>query len=52
MFNRHGVQHEQWVWDIRSEPGLVNVFAQIWGTDELLVSFGTYICVAEETATA
>jgi hypothetical protein len=41
LFNRYGCGHEQFAWDIRSEPALIDVFAQIWGTDELLVSFGT-----------
>ncbi|WVW86105.1 hypothetical protein I302_108144 [Kwoniella bestiolae CBS 10118] len=39
LFNRHGVQHEQWVWDVRSEQAIVDVFSKIWDTDELLVSF-------------
>ncbi|WVR06641.1 hypothetical protein IAU60_003673 [Kwoniella sp. DSM 27419] len=39
LFNRHGVAHEQWVWDIRAEEGVTDAFAKIWGTDELLVSF-------------
>nr|XP_031858563.1 uncharacterized protein CI109_006086 [Kwoniella shandongensis]KAA5525635.1 hypothetical protein CI109_006086 [Kwoniella shandongensis] len=39
LFNRHGVAHEQWVWDIRSEPALIDVFSKVWGTDELLVSY-------------
>ncbi|KAK8858894.1 hypothetical protein IAR55_003125 [Kwoniella newhampshirensis] len=39
LFNRHGVHHEQFVWDIRSEPNLIDVFAKVWGTDELLVSY-------------
>lgn len=33
------MNHEQWAWDIRTEPELIKVFAKIWGTDELLVSF-------------
>ncbi|KAJ5621819.1 hypothetical protein N7528_005051 [Penicillium herquei] len=40
IFNRYGVAHEQFVWDLRSEESLVDKFAQIWGTDELLVSYG------------
>lgn len=32
--------HAQFVWDIKSEPGVVGVFEKIWGTDELTVSFG------------
>ncbi|WVN90799.1 uncharacterized protein L203_106042 [Cryptococcus depauperatus CBS 7841] len=39
VFNRHGVHHEQFVWDIRAEPGVIEAFAKIWGTEELLVSF-------------
>ena len=39
LINRYGVGHEQFVWDIRGEAGVVDAFAKIWGTDELLVSF-------------
>ncbi|WWC88261.1 uncharacterized protein L201_003168 [Kwoniella dendrophila CBS 6074] len=39
LYNRYGVGHEQFVWDIRAEENLINEFAKIWGTDELLVSF-------------
>ncbi|WWC71969.1 uncharacterized protein I206_105928 [Kwoniella pini CBS 10737] len=39
LFNRHGAAHEQWAWDIRSEQNIIDVFAKIWDTDELLVSF-------------
>jgi len=39
LFNRHGCGHEQFAWDIRAEPGLIDAFANIWGTQELLVSF-------------
>ncbi|KAJ5733971.1 hypothetical protein N7493_002757 [Penicillium malachiteum] len=39
IFNRYGVAHEQFVWDLRSEESLMDKFAQIWGTDELLVSY-------------
>jgi hypothetical protein len=30
------------VWDLRSEPGLIDKFEKVWGTRELLVSYGTY----------
>lgn len=33
------VGHAQWVWDIRQNPRVVDVFAQIWGTEDLLVSY-------------
>ncbi|GFZ50535.1 hypothetical protein JCM24511_08292 [Saitozyma sp. JCM 24511] len=39
LFHRYGVGHEQFAWDIRSEPGLIDTFAKIWNTQELLVSF-------------
>ncbi|WWC71163.1 uncharacterized protein I206_105116 [Kwoniella pini CBS 10737] len=39
LYNRYGVGHEQFVWDIRGEEALINEFAKIWGTEELLVSF-------------
>lgn len=38
--NSLGVGHEDLLWRIRLEPGLIDVFTKIWGTDELLVSFG------------
>ena len=39
LFNRQGAGHEQFAWDIRSEQAVIDVFARIWGTDQLLVSF-------------
>ncbi|KAL2677325.1 hypothetical protein Neosp_011094 [[Neocosmospora] mangrovei] len=39
LYARYGVAHEQFVWDLRTEESLVDKFAQIWGTDELLVSY-------------
>lgn len=40
MYNRYGgVVHEDFVWKIRTEPGIVKTFAEIWGTDDLIVSF-------------
>ena len=42
IFARYGIAHEQFVWDLKSEPALIDKFAQIWGTDELLVSYGKY----------
>ncbi|KAK4703238.1 hypothetical protein P7C70_g2978, partial [Phenoliferia sp. Uapishka_3] len=33
------VYHEKWLWDIRTEPGVIDAFAQIWGTRELTTSF-------------
>jgi len=28
------------VWDAKTEPGVVDIFEQIWGTDKLTVSYG------------
>lgn len=40
-----GVAHEDLLWRIRLEPGLIDVFSKIWGTDELLVSFGKHYII-------
>ncbi|WVQ77343.1 hypothetical protein IAR50_007027 [Cryptococcus sp. DSM 104548] len=39
LYTKYGIGHEQFAWDLRTEDALIDVFAQIWGTDELLVSF-------------
>ncbi|KAM0748624.1 hypothetical protein T439DRAFT_68812 [Meredithblackwellia eburnea MCA 4105] len=39
LYKHYGVSHEQFVWDLKSEPGLVDVFATVWDTNKLLVSF-------------
>ncbi|KAH8660409.1 hypothetical protein BX600DRAFT_467675 [Xylariales sp. PMI_506] len=33
------VSHEKFMWDARTEPGVLDAFSTLWGTDELLVSF-------------
>ncbi|KZL63251.1 phytanoyl- dioxygenase [Colletotrichum incanum] len=38
-FNHYGVVHEKFMWDIRQEPGVIDVFAKVWDTDKLIVSF-------------
>lgn len=38
-FNYYCVAHEKFIWDARMEPGVLEVFEALWGTDELLVSF-------------
>ncbi|KAG4418322.1 hypothetical protein IFR04_008531 [Cadophora malorum] len=38
-FSTYGVTHEKFMWDARMEPGVLKVFEELWGTDELLVSF-------------
>ncbi|KAJ5971233.1 uncharacterized protein N7479_001151 [Penicillium vulpinum] len=39
MYFRYGVQHEAFMWEARQEAGIIDAFAKLWGTDELLVSF-------------
>lgn len=39
LYANLGVGQEDLLWRIRAEPALINVFAELWGTDELLVSF-------------
>lgn len=41
LIQQWGIGHAQYVWDIRQNPKIVNIFANIWGTkpDDLLVSF-------------
>lgn len=38
-YEHYGVVHEKFMWDVRQEPGVLEAFQKIWGTDELLVSF-------------
>lgn len=35
----HCIPHEKAVWDVRNDKNIKDVFAKLWGTDELLVSF-------------
>ncbi|KAL1306883.1 hypothetical protein AAFC00_005530 [Neodothiora populina] len=39
MYGGYGCQHEKFMWEARQEPGVLEAFAKVWGTDELLVSF-------------
>lgn len=39
LFDAFSFSHAQFVWDCKSEPGVRDLFAQIWGTDKLTVSF-------------
>ncbi|KAK8070560.1 hypothetical protein PG997_010763 [Apiospora hydei] len=39
MCSGYGVNHEDFAWSIREEPGVVDAFAQVFDTDDLLVSF-------------
>ncbi|WVQ77253.1 hypothetical protein IAR50_006936 [Cryptococcus sp. DSM 104548] len=39
LYNRYSVNHEAFVWKIRTLPAIHQVFAEIWGTDDLIASF-------------
>ncbi|KAL2785527.1 hypothetical protein BJX66DRAFT_343035 [Aspergillus keveii] len=39
MILAYGVTHEKWVWDIRSEPGVIDAFAKVYDDEDLIVSF-------------
>ncbi|GAA5884857.1 hypothetical protein JCM6882_007127 [Rhodosporidiobolus microsporus] len=38
MYGTHGIHQEQFVWDIRLEPGVKKAFETLWGTDKLVTS--------------
>lgn len=39
LYNRYAVNHEAFVWKIRTEPGVIKAFEEVWSTDDLIVSF-------------
>jgi len=39
LYSQYSFAHSQFVWDCKSEPKIVDLFATIWGTPELTVSF-------------
>ncbi|KAF4474762.1 putative phytanoyl-CoA dioxygenase [Colletotrichum fructicola Nara gc5] len=39
LFDHFSFAHAQFVWDCKSEPNVRQIFATIWGTDKLTVSF-------------
>lgn len=45
LIQHYRVGHEDFVWDARCHPKVIDAFAQIWKTEKLLVSFDG-ICVA------
>lgn len=38
-YEHYGVVHERFMWEARQEPGVIDAFAKIWGTNELIASF-------------
>ncbi|KOC15069.1 hypothetical protein AFLA70_41g004500 [Aspergillus flavus AF70] len=41
MYLNYCAAHEKYVWDAKQEPGVLDAFAKIWGTDELIASYDT-----------
>lgn len=39
MYYHYSVQHEAFVWRARQEPGVLDAFSLLWGTDKLIASF-------------
>ncbi|GAA6035013.1 hypothetical protein JCM8097_002143 [Rhodosporidiobolus ruineniae] len=39
MFHGYGIGHADWVWETRTAPGVIDAFAKVWGTNELITSF-------------
>ena len=39
LLQHYGIGHASFVWALRSEKAIIDVFSAIWGTDDLLVSF-------------
>ncbi|KAL4878104.1 hypothetical protein BJY04DRAFT_230003 [Aspergillus karnatakaensis] len=42
MYLGYCAAHERFMWDARTEPGVVKPFEQLWGTTELIASFDTF----------
>lgn len=39
LLQHYRIGHSKFVWDMRSEPNVIDIFSTLWGTDDLLVSF-------------
>ncbi|KAJ0278310.1 hypothetical protein COL940_007313 [Colletotrichum noveboracense] len=38
-YENYSVVHERFMWEARQEPGVLDAFTKVWGTDKLIVSF-------------
>jgi hypothetical protein len=36
LYSLYSIAHAQFVWDAKTEPEYINLFARIWGTEKLL----------------
>ncbi|GAA5885128.1 hypothetical protein JCM6882_007241 [Rhodosporidiobolus microsporus] len=39
MYHGYGVGHSDWVWDTRTAPGVIDAFAKVYNTRDLITSF-------------
>jgi hypothetical protein len=39
VIQHYGVCHENFVWQVRQEPGVYGAFEKVYGTEDLIVSF-------------
>ncbi|KAG7876787.1 hypothetical protein KL938_004400 [Ogataea parapolymorpha] len=39
IYSGHGLNHEKVFWEARLEQGVIDAFAHLWGTNQLLVSY-------------
>jgi len=39
LIQHYKIGHARFVWDLRTESTIIDIFAQLWGTEDLLVSF-------------
>src|SRR4051794_15505317 len=42
MYINYCAAHEKFMWDAQTEPNVIKPFAELWGTDELIVSFDAF----------
>jgi hypothetical protein len=51
MYLNYRAAHEKYIWEARQEVGVLDAFAKIWGTDELISSYDTINITLPNAAT-
>ena len=49
IYKFHQIGHQRHAWLIRTNPKIINIFKQLWNTDELVVSFDGSCYMPKET---
>ena len=44
VIQHYGISHEDFIWQLRQEPGIIDVFEKVWGTEDLICSFDAFNC--------